>query len=143
MTLTEAVRRDLSSRRVFADLLTLLGFLAVTLAAVGLYGVVAFAVASRTREFGIRMAMGADARSILWLVLRRGLVLVALGLGAGLGGALVLAKLIESRLYGVSALDPPSYLVATLVLGLVALIATLIPARRATRVDPIVALRYE
>ena len=141
--LTDAVRQHLSSRRLFADLLTLLGVLAVLLAAVGLYGVVAFGVAARTREFGIRMAMGADAAAILWLVLRRGLVLVAAGVVAGLGGAVVLSRAIESRLFGVTAFDPVSYLLAVIVLALVALLATWIPARRATTVDPVVALRYE
>jgi putative ABC transport system permease protein len=143
MTLSEAVRANLSARRMFANLLTLLGALAITLAAVGLYGVVAFAVAARTREFGVRMAMGADTGTILLLVLRRGLVLVALGVVVGLGGAVVLSKTIESRLFGVTALDPISYLLAVGVLAAVALVATWIPARRATRVDPMTALRYE
>jgi putative ABC transport system permease protein len=141
--LTEAVREESSYRRMFANLLMLLGVLAVTLAAVGLYGVVAFAVAARTREFGVRMAMGAATQTIIWFVLRRGLVLVAVGVIAGLGGAVALSKTIESRLFGVTAFDPVSYALAVLVLTSVALMATWIPARGATRVDPVVALRYE
>jgi ABC-type antimicrobial peptide transport system permease subunit len=121
----------------------LLSVLGIVLAAVGLYAVVAFAVAARTREFGVRIAIGADAQSILRLVLRRGLILLALGVTSGLAGAVAISKLVESRLYGVRALDPVSYLVATLILVAVALFATLIPARRATRVDPIAALRCE
>lgn len=137
------MREESSYRRMFANLLMLLGVLAVTLAAVGLYGVVAFAVAARTREFGVRMAMGAATQTIIWFVLRRGLVLVAVGVIAGLGGAVALSKTIESRLFGVTAFDPVSYALAVLVLTSVALMATWIPARGATRVDPVVALRYE
>jgi putative ABC transport system permease protein len=111
------------------------------LSAVGLYGVLAYAVGQRTREIGIRIAVGARSTNILQLVIRRGLKLAGIGLLIGVVAALALSRLMGSLLYGVSANDPLSLIIAILVLGLAALLASLLPALRATRIDPITALR--
>ena len=116
------------------------GGVALLLAAIGIYGVLAYQVAQRTREFGIRIALGSDTGRILGLVLREGLVLVGVGLGAGIIGAVLLRRLIVSQLYGVGAFDPGVLAGVTVVLAFVSLVACLGPARRATRVDPVIAL---
>jgi len=127
--------------RVGAILLGAFGVLALALASIGLYGVIAYAVSRRTREIGLRMALGADRSRVLGLVLRQGLILVSLGIF--LGGVLALAgsRLMASVLYGVGGGDPPTYLVAAVLLAAVAVVANLVPALRAARVDPLVALR--
>ena len=130
-------------RRAPMLLLSLFSGVALLLAALGVYGVLAFSVAQRTPEFGIRLALGATAGDIARLVLRQGSVLVVIGLAAGLAGYLALSQVIAQLLYGVAATDPVTLALAPLILALVALVACLIPARRATRVDPIVALRAE
>jgi hypothetical protein len=141
--LTELVVAYVSERRLFAKVLSLFALIALGLAAAGLYGLVGFGVALRTREFGIRAALGAEPRSILRLVLREAVALATVGVGLGLAGAALGSRVIQSRLYGVGALDPVSYAGAAGVLALVALIASLRPARMASRVDPGKALRYE
>ena len=141
--ITQQIADSLSERRLFAKMLGLLAVIALVLAAAGLYGLVAFGVALRTREFGIRMALGAQASNILRLVLREGALLAGAGTVLGLLGAALATRVIKSRLYGVDALDPLTYILAAVGLGLVALLATLRPARMATRVDPMKALRYE
>jgi predicted permease len=133
----------LAQERMAAVLLAALGLLALVLAAVGIYGVTSFSVAQSTRELGLRMALGARAGGVLKLVLKRGLLLIAVGVGVGLAGALVLTRFIVSLLYGVSATDPATLIGITLLLIAVALVACYIPARRATKVDPMVALRHE
>jgi ABC-type antimicrobial peptide transport system permease subunit len=119
------------------------GGLALVLAAVGLYGVKAYAVARRTREIGIRMALGAAPHAVLAMILREGAAMIIAGLALGLGLGLGLGQLVASMLYRVSPLDPVAFLVAPLVLGLVAIVACWLPARRATRVNPLTALRTE
>ena len=113
------------------------------LASIGIYGVMAFAVAQRTHEFGIRMALGAAGGQILRLVLREGAILALLGLGLGLGGAYMVGRAMQSSLYGVGALDFGAFSAVAFVLLAAALLACYVPARRASRVDPMVALRDE
>jgi putative ABC transport system permease protein len=124
-------------------LLGLFATVALALAAVGIYGIMAYAVTERTREFGIRMALGARRQDVLRLVLRRGAVLALLGLGIGLAAALGLTRVLQGLLYGVSATDPPTYAALALGLAAVVLLACYLPARRAARVDPVVALHHE
>jgi putative ABC transport system permease protein len=131
---------------MFAKLLTLFGVIAQLLAAIGLYGVMAYAVSQRTQEIGIRMALGADRRKVLMMIVRQGMMLTVVGVAIGLGGAFVLMKYLEgltSLLFGVEARDPATFAVIAGLLGAVALLACLVPARRATKVDPLTALRYE
>ncbi|MBV8277767.1 MAG: ABC transporter permease, partial [Verrucomicrobia bacterium] len=140
-TLDDVIAKLYASERISALVVGLFSAAALFLSAVGLYGVLAYAVAQRTREIGIRIAVGARSVSILQLVIRQGLRLVGLGLGIGVVVALALSRLMSSTLYGVSADDPISLLVAILILSVAALLACLVPALRATRVDPITALR--
>jgi predicted permease len=136
-------REVFSGERVLADLLTFFGLLALLLAAIGLYGVMAYSVAQRTNEIGIRMALGARAASVLRMVMMQGMRFVAVGLAVGMLAALALKRFIESKLYGVDATDPTTFAVVGGALLAVALLACWIPARRATKVDPVVALRSE
>jgi putative ABC transport system permease protein len=124
-----------------ATLLSVFGAIALLLAAIGIYGVLAFGVSERVREFGIRQALGADRASILSLVLGQGLRTAGAGLVLGLGGAFVLGRYLQSLLFGVTAHDVSVFAIATSILLVVALLACYLPARRATRVDPMEALR--
>jgi putative ABC transport system permease protein len=142
-TMERMVADSMSQRRFSMFLFGVFAALALALAVVGLYGVMSYAVAQRTHEIGLRMALGAQARDVLRMVVGQGMWLVAVGLGLGLLGALVLTRLMSSLLYGVSAADPLTYVGIALLLGAVALLASYVPARRATKVDPMVALRYE
>ncbi|MGA2476300.1 MAG: ABC transporter permease [Terriglobia bacterium] len=129
--------------RLAAALAGVMGILGLTLATVGVYGVVSFGAAQRTREIGIRMALGATRRGILVAVVRQGLQLTLIGMATGLAGALALSRLLRSMLFGVTPGDPGTFIGVSLLLLTVALLASYIPARRATKVDPMVALRYE
>ena len=142
-TLTEHMRFALFPGRVAATMLSAFGLVALVLAAVGIYGVTSHAVAQRTREIGIRMALGARLGDVLRLVLGHGVKLVAIGVGLGLVGAYVLTRALTSLLNGISPTDPVTFIFVSLLLIAVAVLATYIPARRATKVDPLVALRYE
>ena len=117
--------------------------LALLLAAIGLYGVMSYSVAQRRREFGIRMALGAQKRDVSMMVVREGMTLLSLGAVFGLVGALTLTRLMSTLLYGVSAIDPPIFTAVSLLLGFTALIASYLAARRATQVDPMIAIRAE
>ena len=145
----EQADQTLAMERLFAKLLMLFGLLAQLLAAIGLYGVLAYSVTQRTHEIGIRIALGAQTTNVLRMILRQGIALVLAGVVLGLGSAYVLTKYLESRmnlsqlLYGVKIYDPLTYLVIVVLVTMVALIANYIPARRAAKVDPLVALRTE
>ena len=117
--------------------------LAVVLAAVGVYGVMAYSVARRTHEIGIRRALGAERQDVIKLVLRRTVWLAVFGISLGIAGAMALTRFLSSLLYGVTSRDPATFIVVSLVLAGVALLAGYIPARRVAKVDPLVALRYE
>jgi len=142
-TVGELVDDSLVRDRLIAKLASFFGALALVLASIGLYGVMSYAVARRTNEIGVRMALGASRGNVLWLVLRETLVMVAIGIAIGLPAALAASRLISNRLFGLSPNDPLTIAFAALALIVVAAVAGLIPARRASRVDPIVALRYE
>ena len=142
-TMEKLVSESLMQRRFAMFLFGVFAVLALALAVVGLYGVMSYAVAQRTHEIGLRMALGAQTRDVLRMVVGQGMVLVAIGLGLGLGGALLLTRLMKSLLFGVSAADPLTYAGIALLLAAVAFLASYLPARRATKVDPMVALRYE
>jgi putative ABC transport system permease protein len=123
--------------------MSLFALLALALAATGIYGVLSYLVAQRTREIGIRMALGATQGAVLRLILKRGAILILIGTTAGLAGAIAVTRLIKTLLFEVSATDPATFALVALLLIVVALIASYIPARRATKVDPMVALRHD
>ena len=134
---------ELAGPRFNMSLLIVFAGLALVLATVGLYGVIAYSVTQRTREMGIRLALGADRPAVLRLVISQGARLTAIGVVTGLLAAAALTRVMVSMLYGVSALDPMTFALVGVVLGLVAVLASYFPARRATRVDPVVALRAD
>lgn len=142
-TMSEQVDGTLWQQRTAAGLIGIFGVLALLLAAIGIYGVIAQWVVQRTREIGIRMALGADARAVMRMILGRGIVLALTGVAVGLAGAFALTRLMSSLLYGVSPTDPMTFLLSSVVLLGVALGAGFMPARRAAKVDPVIALRCE
>ena len=142
-TIDELVSRSLGERRFNLLLLGSFAIIALTLASIGIYGLMSFSISRRTHEFGVRMALGAQTRDVITLVLREGMVLTMTGVALGLVASVALTRLLSSLLFGVTATDPATFAVVSFVLAGVALAACLVPARRATRVDPMVALRYE
>ena len=142
-TMADVISDSLAQRKFAMQVVGLFGLLALLLAAIGIYGVMAYSVSQRTREIGIRVALGASKGVILRWVLRQGLLLILTGVGTGLLGAFALTRLLRSLLFGVAPTDLVTYAVLAGLLALVALLACYIPARRATKVDPLVALRYE
>jgi ABC-type antimicrobial peptide transport system permease subunit len=142
-TLDQQVENSLVTERLLATLSGVFGGLATLLAAIGLYGVMAFMVARRTREIGIRMALGASGGLVVWLVMREVLFLALTGLAIGLVSAYGLTRLVEAQLFGVKPTDIATMLLAAIGIAAVAMVAGYLPARRATRIDPMRALRFE
>jgi putative ABC transport system permease protein len=143
MTMDERLGASLAPRRFAVTLLGFFAGIALLMAALGLYGVISYSVSQRTQEIGIRMALGAQTSQVVGMVLGQGMRLAVFGAVIGLFGAWVLARSLSSQLFQVGAFDPVVFFLMAAVLALVAALATYIPARRAARVDPIVALRYE
>jgi ABC-type antimicrobial peptide transport system permease subunit len=142
-SLGEIVDQAVSPKRLIVMLLGLFSLLAMTLSSVGIYGVISYAVSQRTPELGIRLALGATKRGILWLVIREGMKPVALGLLIGLAAAALLTQITRSLLFGISATDPLTFTSNALLFLGVGLLACWLPARRAAKVDPMTALRCE
>jgi ABC-type antimicrobial peptide transport system permease subunit len=141
--MAERVAGSVADRRFMLAILGLFAAVALLLAAVGIYGVVSYSVERRTREMGIRVALGAEPSGVLGLVVRESMRVVLVGIGVGIAGALALSRLMRGLLYQVSPVDPPTFWVVALLLGGIALLASYLPARRASRVDPVIALRSE
>jgi putative ABC transport system permease protein len=142
-TMDDCLALDLGRARFQTVLLGIFAAIALLLTAIGLYGVIAYSVAQRTHEIGVRMALGASRTNVLSMVLNRGVQLTLAGIVIGVAGAVALARVIQSLLYETAPRDPATYLIVCITLGLVALLASYLPALRASRVDPMVALRYE
>jgi len=142
-TLETMIDRSLGQPRFYVTLLTVFATLAVVLAVVGIYGIIAYTVQQRTREIGIRMALGASAERVVAMVVRHGLVLAAAGVLLGSVGAYAVSRVLRSLLFGVSVRDPFTFIGVAALLGVVALLASWIPARRAARVDPLSAMRAD
>ena len=142
-TLDEVLSASLAQRRFNMMLLTSFASLALVLALVGIYGVVAYAAAHRTREIGIRIALGATERDVVALVVRGGLAWVLLGIAAGVGGAIAATRVMTGLLFGVTPTDPATFVSTVIIMAVVALAASYVPARRAASIDPIAALRME
>ncbi|HEX6107190.1 MAG TPA: FtsX-like permease family protein, partial [Gemmatimonadales bacterium] len=142
-TMQSRVVDSLAESRFSTTLLTVFSAIALALAAIGVYGVISYGVAQRTQEIGIRVALGAQRRDVMGMVVGHGAVLAAVGLALGLAGALALSRFLESLLFRVSPTDPPTFAAGTVVLTAVAVLAAALPARRAAMTDPVVALRNE
>jgi ABC-type antimicrobial peptide transport system permease subunit len=139
-TLDQRTEKSLLNRRSPVVLSLSFGIIALFLSAIGIYGVLAYLVTQRKKEIGIRIALGSSARGVFELVLREGLLLIAIGFLVGAAGAMALRKSLETQLFGISATDPLVLATVTLVLAVVAILACALPARRATKIDPIIAL---
>ena len=142
-TQAQETREALAQERLFARLTSVFGLLALLLAMIGLYGTMAYAVTRKTHEIGIRMALGAKPVDVLGMVIRQGITLALMGVAIGTVAALGVTRLVTSMIYGVTPYDPATFVAVAILLVLVAAIACYIPARRAMRVDPMIALRYE
>lgn len=143
LPMEQLVASSLTRQRFYAAVMGVFAAIAVLLSAVGIYGVLAYAVGQRTREFGVRTALGARSRDVVAVVLRQGLLLTGIGISIGVFGAIALTRYLEGMLYGVTPLDPPTYVVVAALFAAVTSFASYLPARRATRIDPLKALRYE
>ena len=142
-TMDQLVSNSISRRRLFAVLLGIFAGIAAALAAIGIYGVMAYAVTERTREIGIRTALGAERSDVMRLVLGQSMALTAAGITVGMAGAAAATRYLEGMLFGLTRLDPATFIAMTLMFGVVAAIASFVPAYRATKVDPLIALRHE
>ncbi len=142
-TMENIIADSIAQPRLSMMLMGLFGMLALVLATVGIYGLLSYAVTQRTQEMGIRMALGARMTDVLRLILKQGMTLVVLGEVLGLFGAFALTRLLKALLFGVTPTDAPTFIAVSIVLTVVSLLACYVPARRATKVDPLVALRYE
>jgi putative ABC transport system permease protein len=142
-TMDDVVANSLGTRRVSMQLFAVFAIAALLLAAIGIYGVMAYSVTQRTQEIGIRMALGAQRSDVLALVIRQGMRLTVIGVVVGVAGAFALTRLMANLLFGVAATDPLTFVVIPLLLLFVAMVACYLPARRASHVDPLDALRYE
>ena len=142
-TMEQAMSESISRQRFNMLLIAIFAGVGLVLASVGIYGVMSYMVTQRTHEIGIRMALGANAGDVLKMIVRQGMILALVGTGLGLVAAFLLTRLISNLLFTVSVTDPLTYILISLLLIATALLACLIPARRATRVDPMVALRSE
>jgi putative ABC transport system permease protein len=143
LSMDATIQRSYWQQALYSKMFTAFAAIALVLAAVGVYGVIAYSVSQRTREIGVRVALGAQRANVLALILGHGAVLAALGLGLGLAGALGVTRFLRAMLYGVSPFDPVSFVAVTLVLSSIAFVASYVPARRAAKVDPVDALRME
>lgn len=141
--LERLVASSVTRQRFYAVLLSLFAGVAGILAAIGIYGVLAYAVVQRTQEIGIRMALGAQQKQVLELMLQKGLILAFTGIMLGLIGAAAGSRFLQGMLFGITPLDPATFVVVSVIFGLVAMCASYVPARRATKVNPIIALRTE
>ena len=139
----DVMGREIAQERFALMLMAIFAAVALTLAAIGMYGVLAYSVSQRTQEIGIRMALGARSTQVRGIVVGQGIAVAAVGIGVGLVGAFALSQLLQSLVFGVSVTDPTIFATVTGSLGIVALLAAYLPARRATRVDPMEALRNE
>ncbi len=142
-SLRDVIGASVEAQRFNMLLLGIFAAVALVLAAVGIYGVMAYAVAQRTHEIGVRVALGAQASDVLRLVLKQGMVLTLLGVAIGVAGAIALTRVMKTFLFSVSTTDPLTFILIPLLLAMVALLACWIPARKATRVDPLSALRHQ
>jgi ABC-type antimicrobial peptide transport system permease subunit len=142
-TMTDQLTASLSAERVFANLTAGFGLLALVLAAIGIYGIMTYTVSRRNQEIGLRMALGEQLASVVWMVLREALGMLAIGLVAGIGCSLALSRFVAAQLFGLRAVDTSTYVAAIALLSVVAVVSSFMPARRASAIDPLTTLRYE
>jgi ABC-type antimicrobial peptide transport system permease subunit len=142
-TMRDQVAASLSTERIFANLTAGFGLLALVLAGIGIYGIMSYTVSRRNQEIGLRMALGEQPASVVWMVMREALAMLGLGVIAGIGCSLALSRFVAAQLFGLQAMDPSTYVAAIALLSAVAVVSSLLPARRASAIDPLSTLRYE